>query len=375
MYVDDFVYFLSDPAVEKAFEQQVSSYTTVDFMGQVSHFIGIKFEWTRHDEHKISVHLSQPAFTENLIQMAGLDHASSTTKPTPYRSGLPVDSVPEIKMSPHARTNLQHVYRSIVGSLQWLSSGTRPDIAVITNILAKYQNKPSPGHLDSAKHVIKYLKGTQDLGISFHSDVDTTLSSFLHFPLQSFKLAGVSDANWGPQDQSINNIPHKQKLSLFKTRSISGHLLILNGPLHWSAKRQKITARSSAEAEIYATDECCKDILRTQHIIQDLNLEHIFLAPSTPLYNDNMACVQWSHNKTSKGIRHIQIRENAVRESVQNGTILVLHVAGKNNLADIFTKEDKDTSHYISIRDALMSQPPGLTKVLKVRFDLLQSPQ
>jgi hypothetical protein len=77
-----------------------------------------------------------------------------------------------------------------------------------------------------------------------------------------------------------------------------------------------------------------------------------------------MACVQWSHNKTSKGIQHIQIRENAVRESIQNGTILVLHVAGKNNLADIFTKEDKDTSYYIIIRDALMSHPPGLTLAL-----------
>ena len=74
-----------------------------------------------------------------------------------------------------------------------------------------------------------------------------------------------------------------------------------------------------------------------------------------------MACVQWSHNKTSKGIRHIQIRENAVRESVQNGTVLVLHVAGKNNLADIFTKEDKDILHYISIRDALLSAPPTFT--------------
>ena len=141
---------------------------------------------------------------------------------------------------------------------------------------------------------------------------------------------------------------------------MSGHLLLLNGPLHWSAKRQKITARSSAEAEIYATDECCKDILRMHHLINDLNLQHIFLAPSTPIYNDNMACVQWAHNKTSKGIRHIQIRENAVRESIQNKSILVLHVAGKNNLADIFTKEDKDIQHFISIRDALLSPPPAI---------------
>ena len=71
-----------------------------------------------------------------------------------------------------------------------------------------------------------------------------------------------------------------------------------------------------------------------------------------------MACVQWSHNKTTKSIRHIQIRENAVRESVQDGTVIVLHVAGKLNPADIFTKEDKDTTHFIIIRDTLVSPPP-----------------
>lgn len=184
-------------------------------MGRVSYFIGIKFEWTQTPT-TTSAHLSQPAFTENLIQMTGLDQSSSTIKPTPYRSGLPVDSVPDIQMSHSERAQLQTVYRSIVGSLQWLSSGTRLDIAVITNILAKYQNKPSPGHLDSAKHVVKYLKGTSDLGTSFHSNKHPTLSSFLNFPLHSFKLSELSDANWGPQDQSIKNIQNKKNFPCLK---------------------------------------------------------------------------------------------------------------------------------------------------------------
>jgi hypothetical protein len=32
----------------------------------------------------------------------------------------------------------------------------------------------------------------------------------------------------------------------------------LFGPLHWFSKHQSVTAGSSAEAEIYATDECVK---------------------------------------------------------------------------------------------------------------------
>jgi len=62
----------------------------------------------------------------------------------------------------------------------------------------------------------------------------------------------------------------------------------------------------------------------------------------TKVYNDNAACVCWAQTMTTKGLRHIQIRENAVREAVQRGDITV-----ELNLADLFTKEDKDTNHFI----------------------------
>ena len=70
-----------------------------------------------------------------------------------------------------------------------------------------------------------------------------------------------------------------------------------------------------------------------------------------------MACVCWSKNTTSKNIRNIQICDNAIRESVQNKTIKVLHIGGKSNLVDIVTKEDKDISHIISIHDQIISFP------------------
>ena len=44
IYVDDFVYFSKDPEVEKIFEQKLQSKTQTDFMGKVSHFLGIRFQ-------------------------------------------------------------------------------------------------------------------------------------------------------------------------------------------------------------------------------------------------------------------------------------------------------------------------------------------
>ena len=161
----------------------------------------------------------------------------------------------------------------------------------------------------------------------------------------------------GGQDQSSPDPAHPVELPLFKSRSISGFIIIHNGPIHWVSRRQRITARSSAEAKIYATDECVKGLLRIQHLIHDCNVKNIYMPHNTPtkIYNDNNACVCWAKSSTTKGLRHISIRENAVRESVQNKTISIHHIDGSYNIADIFTKELKDKSLFLKIRDIITS--------------------
>ena len=182
VYVDDFVYFSMDPTVEKYFESQLASLTDVDFMGDVTHFLGMKFTWTRKDSH-LSAHLSQSAFIDNLAQEVGFDPLSTKHPKTPYRSGLPIDSIPCDPMSIADRAKLKLRMQQIMGSpLQWLSQCTRPDIATAVSILAQYQNSPSSGHLQSARHIVKYLMGTSSYGIVFHSSHDNILQSFLQFP-------------------------------------------------------------------------------------------------------------------------------------------------------------------------------------------------
>jgi hypothetical protein len=107
---------------------------------------------------------------------------------------------------------------------------------------------------------------------------------------------------------------------------LSGFIIYFCGPVHWVSKRQTITARSSAEAEINATDKCTKCLQHLNQIVEGLNLiEEIMPAP-TIIYNDNSAHVSWSGNLTTKGLRHIQIRENTIRESVENNFIIVKHI-------------------------------------------------
>ena len=48
------------------------------------------------------------------------------------------------------------------------------------------------------------------------------------------------------------------------------------------------------------------------------------------------------------------MRENAIRDAINSEFATVSHIAGKVNLADLFTKEDKDTAHYICVRNLIM---------------------
>jgi deoxyuridine 5'-triphosphate nucleotidohydrolase len=358
LYVDDFVYFSRSSKVEEKFVQDFGNEIDTDFNGQIGYFLGINFECTKDKNGDVTIHMGQEAFVDNLCQMAKLDNSNVTTVPTPYRSGYPTDSIPYIPTNPQDQAALVHEMQVYVGCLTWLAMSTRPDIATITNILAKYTTKCTKAHINQVKRVIRYLKGTKTLGIQFSSKQMNKIESHVKFPIQD--ITSMCDANWGPQDQSKPSPNDTREVELFKSRSLSGFLIYLNGPLHWVSKRQTITARSTAEAEIYATDECTKCLLHLHQIVDGLKLTSELMDGPTYIYNDNAACVQWSKNMTTKGLRHVQIRENAVRESVQNNFIEVKHIPGRLNLSDMFTKEDKDSAHFITIRDLVLADKSNL---------------
>ena len=226
LFVDDFLYFSESPIVEQKFETDFSKKFKVDFQPEISHFLGIKFTNVRHADGNVDIYMNQPKDISSLIQKAGLHHPHTLTSRTPYRSGYPVDSIPTVPMPTHKQEKMNKELQELVGSLNWISTQTRPDLSTITNIIAQYNSKCSPGHIEAAKYAIRYLKGTPDLGIKFSSSSCSDIESFVQFPLDPTKLKGLTDSNWGPQDQSV---PHPNddpiQLDLFKSRSIAGYVI------------------------------------------------------------------------------------------------------------------------------------------------------
>ena len=75
-------------------------------------------------------------------------------------------------------------YREIVGSLMYLMVSTRPDIAHAVGILSKYMNCHGSEHHAAASHLLRYIKGTKKLGITYCGTKS---------PLE---FTGYSDADW-----------------------------------------------------------------------------------------------------------------------------------------------------------------------------------
>jgi hypothetical protein len=127
-------------------------------------------------------------------------------------------------------------------------------------------------------------------------------------------------------------------------------------PVFWKCHKEKRTSRSSTEAEVKATDECTKSVQMFRNILGDLNL--INLSQATAIYNDNKGAVNWSNTTSTKGMRHVNIRENAVREAIHEfKEVSVSHIPGSCNPSDIFTKEFKSDAIFRSLRGLLLFSP------------------
>ena len=111
---------------------------------------------------------------------------------------------------------LKFPYRELVGSLLWIARTCRPDIMYAVNKLGSHCNNPNTSHVIAAKRVLRYLKGTTTLGITFRR---------INTPIL---LNAMSDADWAGEPEE-NDLPFR--------RSTSGLNIYLlgTGSLVWSS--------------------------------------------------------------------------------------------------------------------------------------------
>ena len=68
-------------------------------------------------------------------------------------------------------------YKGLIGSLLYLTT-SMPDIQFDACLCARFQANPKDSYLKVAKRILKYLKGTINVGLWYPCDSNITLSGF-----------------------------------------------------------------------------------------------------------------------------------------------------------------------------------------------------
>ena len=153
VYVDDLL--LCGNGRTKVEEVKQSLLTTFEGrdLGPTDHFLGIKMERNRSGK---TVLLSQETYVNNVLERFRMADCHSVSTPLELGTKWTSDA---------AVTESNFPYQELVGCLMYLAVSTRPDIAYVTNRLARYVSSPSSNHVAVAKRVLKYLHGTKSVGI------------------------------------------------------------------------------------------------------------------------------------------------------------------------------------------------------------------
>jgi hypothetical protein len=147
IYVDDFKYFSLSDEVEELFESRLGSKCRVDFMGEVSWFLGCKYKWETLPVGRLTVSITQTAKAEDLIETHGMQDCNPVS--SPYKSGYVIDRIPDDGIPVEDKMVLVKKYQGLVGGLLWLQRHTRPDISTSVSLLSSYSHNPSHSHYET----------------------------------------------------------------------------------------------------------------------------------------------------------------------------------------------------------------------------------
>jgi hypothetical protein len=190
----------------------------------------------------------------------------------------------------------------------WATVATRPDIAFAVALLSRFMEKPEKKHWEAVKRVIKYLKGTKQLRLTYGTS--------------RTGMTAYTDSDWGTQSDRY---------------SISGHTFIIDGgAVVWSSNKQHIIALSSAEAEYIATTHAIKEACWIHSFIGEITRP---LRNPITVYCDNQAVISLSKNNCFQArTKHIDIRIKQMFETSKKNIIKLIYCPTDNMVADIFTK-------------------------------------
>jgi len=239
--------------------------------------LGLEITKNKYNEYSIS----QKNYIRGLREKFQLQNKVSSKVRVPLSTSLKLFDTTTDRVD-------SSIYRSLIGSILYVSVATRPDISQAISALASFSNEPRTQHIEAAYKLIQYLYNTMDYTIQYSRN---------HPDLESFCDAA-------------HKVDPKQ-------RSRTGYYVShANGPISWKSFIQKNTTKCTAHAEYYAMS-----------------------ATTSIMHVDNTAAIAISENaQLSEASKAIHLQYHSTREEIKRGIIKPQHIRTDINPADILTK-------------------------------------
>ena len=331
-HVDDVLVVANSNLLRDSFLRLMQKELKIRDEGLVSKFLGMRIERLEDGSYTID----QQQYIEKMAELFCVNaETREVEQPGVFGQPLTLDMLPQTDREREEAARLP--MQQLVGGLIYANK-TRPDVAYAISDVARFMSKWGVEHFKRALLILKYLYSTRKRKLTF---------SRTSAP---FELTGYCDANYGDERDSGEQVDDKWK-------SQGGYLLFVGDCLvSWRSRRHKSRCLSSMEAEYMEASEASKEVIFFRELMKDVDCE---MSAPTVLYEDNKACMAFSKNNTNHDrSKHIDIRAYALRDTVRNGVIELVHIDTKNQLADMLTKHQRKAIFIDHVERIFSAQAP-----------------
>src|SRR6201994_664877 len=241
MYVDDILFMGNDANLLMEKKRMFMKKWECRDLGPVSEYLGMKIV---RDRSKRTISIDQIKYAKKVVARFGQNNCNDVTTPLPggyhpqnftlVREILYDKWEVETRKEPKATPQQLQKYQSIIGSLMYLTLGTRPDITYAVIVMSQFMANPTEEHINKALHIVKYVKSTMNARLTYNGSGREGLLAY-------------TDADWGAD--KVNR------------KSVTGYIVKLAGaPVSWTSRKQKTVALSSTEAEYMAMSDTARQV-------------------------------------------------------------------------------------------------------------------
>jgi hypothetical protein len=284
----------------------------------------------QHDAKVGVTKISQGAYSAEMLSRFGFLDAKPSSTPA-YDSGpMSVMAEADLPQTPEeaAANLLLHPFFEVIGCFWWLVSISRPDLMVAVHMASRYVNRPSEKLWQWLCKMMRYLKGTMELGLVYERPKMTSIGNgsdgapLRLIPTSVRLLSGAADS-------SFADAP-KKKTTL-------GHCIMMCGNLvDYSTKVSTRVLDSSTDAEcsslvlVGRANTWWRDILKEIGLFQ--------LNDPTLVKEDNTSAIALTAHGSAKRSRHFDIAFFKLKDMVEFGEMQLTAVKTHENEGDFFTK-------------------------------------